>query len=176
MQEYPNVEIMPVVSQRVSPVVSLLSVSEMKAEYENMKRKGLAISKEIVQNYQCLCFALRIEGEIVASSWCNLQRCHDQLSSFPLERDEAYLCNAATLDTFRGMNLAPYLRFQMYKYLRQTGRTKLYSITEFFNTPAIKFKEKLGAQPLKLGLQLKISHKHQFNVTLRTYRTKHYVR
>ncbi|MCL6265778.1 GNAT family N-acetyltransferase [Flagellimonas myxillae] len=69
---------------------------------------------------------------------------------FELKRNEAYLLNMYTFQSFRGKNLAPYLRFQVYKMLREEGIQNIYSVTDYLNKSSIKFKRKLGARPLKL--------------------------
>ena len=90
---------------------------------------------------------------------------------FPLKDDEAYLCSAVTFRAYRGKNMAPFLRYELYKHLNQIGRTNFYSITEFFNTSAQKFKEKLGAKPIKLGLYVGLFNRWQWSITLKKYRT-----
>ena len=170
-QERLNPETKPEVSPEIGPVtVSLLSPPEMEAVYTELLSKGLAVSRAILAKDRCECFVLKIKGEIVASSWCNLRRCHDRLSSFSLKEDEAYLCNAATLNAYRGKNLAPFLRYAVYEHLNRLGRTKLYSITEYFNTPAVRFKEKLGARQLRVGLCIRFFNRWKWDITLKRYR------
>lgn len=65
---------------------------------------------------------------------------------FRLKEDEAYLNFMYTYNEFRGQNLAPYLRYHCYKMLEKENKLKLYSISEYFNKPAINFKEKLKAK------------------------------
>lgn len=167
-QESLNVKTRPTVSPELGAVaVSVLSPTELAAVYNELEGKGLAMSRPILAKQSCECFVLKIKDEIVASSWCNLQQCHDRLSSFPLKQDEAYLCNAGTMDSYRGKNLAPFLRYAFYEHLNRIGRTKLYSITEYFNTPAVKFKEKLGARQLKLGLCIRFLNRWRWDITLR---------
>jgi hypothetical protein len=171
-QERLNREIKPNVNPELGTVtVSLLSPPEMEAVYAYLESKGLAVSRATLAKQSCECFVLKIKDEIVASSWFKLHCCHDRLLSFPLKKDEAYLCNAATLNSYRGKSLAPFLRYEAYKYLEQIGRTKFYSITEYFNTPALKFKEKLGAKQLKLGLCIRFLNRWKWNITLRIFRT-----
>ena len=170
-QERFNLETRPAVSPEIGPItVSLLSPAEMEAVYAELVSKGLGMSRAILTKHICECFVLKIKGEIVASSWCNLRECHDRLLSFTLKEDEAYLCNAATLNAYRGKNLAPFLRYAVYEHLSRLGRTRLYSITEYFNTPALKFKEKLGARQLRLGLCIRFFNTWKWDITLKRYR------
>jgi hypothetical protein len=57
-----------------------------------------------------------------------------------------------TMEPYRDKNLAPYLRYQSYGILNKTGRSKLYSVSEYFNSSSIKYKQKLNAKNLKLVL------------------------
>jgi hypothetical protein len=115
------------------------------------------------------CQGIKHNGEIVAYGWINLQNCNSHLISFPLKENEAYLYGARTFAAYRGNNLAPYLRHQMYTHLAHIGRTRLYSITEFENIASIKFKKKLGARNLKLGMKITLLNKYRWNFILRKY-------
>lgn len=117
----------------------------------------------------CLCLGIKYRSDIVAYMWCNLRECDSDNLSFKLEEYEAYLTDARTFNAYRGKNLAPYLRYQLYKNLREMGRTKLFSITEFFNAPAIRFKKKLKAKPLKFYLRIRFLKKYKWNILLRAY-------
>ena len=116
-----------------------------------------------------LCVGVRLGDQIAAYMWINLKECKFKESIMPLELDEAYLWNMYTMESFRGMNLAPYLRYKSYEVLKEMGRDKLYSISEYFNTPAIKFKLKLKASRLRLGLYIKLFKKYHWDLTLRSY-------
>jgi hypothetical protein len=147
----------------------LLSPAEIEEVYAHPDSEVMAYEKETLLNERCLCFGLRIKGEIAAYMWCNLNRCHSRYTRFSLRQNEAYLCSAVTLKAYRGRNLAPSLRYELYKYLNGLGRTSFYSITEFFNTPARNFKEKLGARPLRLGLHIRLGGRCQRDITLKRF-------
>ena len=103
--------------------------------------------------------------------WANLSKCESQggALSFLLKKDEAYLFDARTFQTYRGKNLAPYLRYELYKHLEKMGRSNLYSITEFFNIGAIKFKKKLKVRPLKVYLHVTFFKKYYYTILLKRY-------
>ena len=101
--------------------------------------------------------------------WCNLRKCDDESLSFPLKDDEAYLFDARTFKVYRGKNLAPYLRYQLYKCLEQLGRTKFFSITLALDTSALNFKKKLKAKPLNLYLYVNLFQRFTWNIPLRSY-------
>jgi GNAT superfamily N-acetyltransferase len=102
------------------------------------------------------CFAFRQGGRIVAASWCDIREISYEPCRRPLERDEAYLYGMQIPYAFRGQNLAPYLRARCIGLLRTEGRSVIYSYTDRFNRPAVRFKEKIGARLLFTGLYVKI--------------------
>jgi GNAT superfamily N-acetyltransferase len=106
---------------------------------------------------------------VIAWMWSNLNFCDSRLLQFPLRENEAYLTGANTLEEFRGRNLAPWLRLEFYRRLRDRGKTKICSITEYFNRPAFAFKKKLGAKPLGLYLHVLLFKKLAFTFRLKKY-------
>lgn len=117
----------------------------------------------------CVCFGVKHKDEIAAYTWCSLKRCTDEKLTFPLKENEAYLFDAYTFKKYRGKNLAPYMRYQLYKYLVAKGRNIFYSVTLLYNTPSIKFKSKLNAKHLKLYLYICLFEKFNWFFLLRTY-------
>ena len=87
----------------------------------------------------------------------------------PLKRNEAYLENMYTYESFRGRNLAPFLRYQSYKLLEEEGKTSCYSLTQYFNKSSLRFKQKLNAKHLELWLHLGLFKRFQWNFLLKTY-------
>ena len=116
-----------------------------------------------------LCIGIKHHDEIGAYMWCSLRECSSPHLSFYLREDEACLMDARTFSSYRGKNLAPYLRVQLYKHLRQMGRIKFFSITTFFNMPAQRFKKKLIAKPQKLYVHIKFTKKYQRAFLLKNY-------
>ena len=100
------------------------------------------------------CFALCRKGQIAAFMWCDLNELTLEPCRRMLKEYEAYLFDAYTLKAFRGRNLAPYLRYGCYEILRLMGRYVIYSYSDYFNRPAIRFKKKLKARFLHLGLSV----------------------
>jgi hypothetical protein len=115
------------------------------------------------------CLGLKCNGEIAAFTWCDFESCHSKLYQFPLKKDEVYLFDAYTLEAFRGKKLAPYLRFKCYLELKNLGHNKFYSFSLLFNKPAIKFKQKLNAKPLLLGLKVIILRKWSWSWIIKKY-------
>ena len=117
----------------------------------------------------CVCLLIRYKGDIAACMWYDLYRCSYPYLEFELSDDEAYLYSARTFDDYRGKALAPFLRQKMYEHLAAMGRTRLYSITLFENTPSIMFKKKLNAKNLKLYLRFNRLAKNHPSILLKRY-------
>lgn len=171
VQEGFFVEDAPKIKPKLKPLVSeFLKPSDIriiasKAERDYPEEEMLKMLSD-----DCKCLGIKHKGEIVAYMWYDLQKCDTRLLSFQLKEDEAYLYSARTFSAYKGKSLAPYLRYELYKHLNQMGRTRLYSITSFSNIPAIMFKRKLNAKPLKLYLYIKVFNKYQFNIIIKKYK------
>ncbi len=86
-----------------------------------------------------------------------------------LGANEAYLENMYTYEDYRGLSLAPYLRYQAYKSLLEAGKTRCYSITQYFNKSSRRFKGKLNARHSELWLHLDFFGKVKRNLLLKKY-------
>jgi hypothetical protein len=101
------------------------------------------------------CFGIKYHGSLAAFTWCNFRTCtltYGNISARNLQEDEVYLFDSYTVIAYRGKGIAPYIRYQLYKELARVGRHRLYSISDAFNKPAIKFKKKLNARFIELRL------------------------
>jgi hypothetical protein len=146
-----------------------LTRPEIEEIYHHPETRSYAMLEKEYQNDACHCFALKQNGEVMAFMWANFNRCHYEYSPFGLQNDEAYLFNAYTYRKFRGMDLAPYLRFKTYQALTEMGRPRLYSLTEYFNTPALNFKKKLNARHIRLSVYIKVFSIFKQNITIKKY-------
>lgn len=117
-----------------------------------------------------LCLGVKYRGSIVAFTWCNLHQCtFEKHPLFKLESHEASLFDAYTVESFRGRDLAPWMRYRCYEEMARLGRDRCYSITVVFNEPAVRFKQKLGAQALELGVFVEILRRWRFHNRLKGY-------
>ena len=105
------------------------------------------------------CLGIKYKGRIAAFTWFDLGEFKLGFFRFSLKENEAYLFDAYTLMSFRGKGLAPYMRYRSYKELAKLGKNKLYSVSECFNTPSIRFKMKLNAKIIELYLYVEIFKK-----------------
>ena len=117
------------------------------------------------------CFGAKYHGQIAAFMWIDFNNSNCKWHRFPLKDDEAYLFDMYTMKPFRGKGVAPYLRYQSYKILKDMGRYKCYSYSDFFNSPSIKFKKKLNANFLKIGLYIELFKKYRWNWIIKNYNT-----
>jgi len=109
-----------------------------------------------------MCFGAKQEGNLAAFSWCDIEEFNFKGLGFPLRKNEAYLFDAYTFDSFRGRGMAPYLRYQLYKELAKMGRHRLYSVSERFNASSLRFKRKLNARVIGSGLYVGIFDRWRF--------------
>ena len=116
-----------------------------------------------------ICYGVKCQGEVAAFTWANLKECHARYHPFPLKSNEAYLFDAYTMKPFRGRNLAPVLRYRLCEVLASGGRDAFYSYSIATNTSAIRFKQKLGAYPVKLCLFVELFRRWHWLWILREY-------
>jgi hypothetical protein len=102
------------------------------------------------------CFGLVRDGSVLCFTWCSLSAIEYGPVRRRLEKNEAYFYGAWTPYASRGLSLAPYLRYQCYRKLDSEGITVLYSLSDYFNRPAVRFKRKMGARELQTGLNVVI--------------------
>jgi hypothetical protein len=115
------------------------------------------------------CLGIRYRGEIAAFMWFDLDECNAKENRLRLGDHEAYLFDMYTLMPFRGRNIAPYLRYQSYRVLREMGRDTLYSISMYLNRPAVRFKRKLDARFLWLGLYVELFKRVRWHWIIKRY-------
>jgi len=115
------------------------------------------------------CFVLKHNGEIAAFLWINFMRCSYKSTNFNLKNNEAYLWFMYTIKSYRGKNLAPYLKYKSYEILKKMGRDVIYSVVEYLNSPAVNSKKKLNAKKMKLMLFIELFKKNSWSFTIKSY-------
>lgn len=116
-----------------------------------------------------LCYGLKYNGQIASFCWFDLDECNYKGHRHPLAKDEAYIFGGYTMKHFRGINLAPSLRYNSYNVLKKMGKTRLFSVTQMTNTPAIKFKRKLNATFLWMGVYVNVFNKISRTFIIRSF-------
>ncbi len=150
-------------------LVEHLDFEELRRLCERLKdRQAEELLKGFKNGQMCIC--LRHKNDIAAFMFIALNDIVYKGSPIDLKPNEAYLLNMYTFETYRGKNLAPYLRYQSYQFLKEMGKDRLYSISAYFNKSSIKFKEKLNAKHLNLILFILLFKKYQWRINLKTYK------
>lgn len=148
--------------------ISYLNESEL--AYIQNSISGIA-HKDLLKyfNEGQICIGLKHYDEIAAYMFIKRGDFTFRGRTFKLEENEAYLCNMYTFESYRGKNLAPYLRYHSYTLVKELGIEKNYSVSEYFNKSTIKFKNKLKSRPLKLFLSIILFKKRHKNYLLKSY-------
>lgn len=115
------------------------------------------------------CIGLKHKGEIAAFMLIELNDFNYHRKGFKLKENEAYLFHMYTFEAHRGKNLAPYLRYQSYLMLKDLGRDRIYSITQFFNKSSKRFKKKLNSKDLQLFMNIILFKKFHYHFLIKTY-------
>ena len=92
--------------------------------------------------------------------------------AYKIGDDQAYIYNLYTFEAHRGKNLAPYLRFQLYKTLEEKGIKEIFSITSYFNKSSLRSNKKLRIRRESLNLYVGLFKKYHWNYVLKTYEFK----
>ncbi len=145
-----------------------LNLEELKIISKNLPEQ---LAKEVIEGFNKgqLCIGLEHKNEIAAYTFVELNDFVFNRKKYKLKENEAYLLNMWTFHSFRGKNLAPYLRYQAYQLLKDQGRDVKYSITEYFNKSSIKFKAKLNSKHKKLILSIILFKKFYWNFLIKKY-------
>lgn len=154
------------------------SISEYSVEF--LEEKDMRVLSENARGYSeaefmtrlrdgNLCLGLKHNDEVVTFMWIFLKRCDFMPVNIPLKRNEVYVSDMYTMEPYRGKNLAVYLRYRSYPIIREMGRDTIFSVTEYFNTSAMKYKKKLNPTNLNLVLYIKLFNKFKWSCIIKTY-------
>ena len=102
------------------------------------------------------CFLIKHHGKTVSSVWVDLSEINFPPLRRGLNSNEGYLFRGETVYEYRGKNIAFYLKSKMNELLLKEGREYLFSYVDYFNHPAIRFKQKTGATKLLTGLSIEL--------------------
>jgi len=134
-------------------------------ESDSIMKKKIDQSKKAEQE----CVGLEYEDNVVAFMFIELNDFVFKNRLFSINKNEAYLLNMYTFDSYRGMGLAPYLRYCCYRYLEERNIKVKYSISNYFNKSAIGFKKKLNCKHLKLLMNIELFGRIKWHVVLKKY-------
>ncbi len=146
---------------------SVLDASDIAAVAACVSRTEEQIRGRLDKGHQCI--VLKTGERIAGYSWADFDGVNDAACDYEIGPGEAYLYDAFIAPEFRGRGLAPYMRVECYRHLRHAGRHTFFSISDYFNSPAIKFKKKLNAEAIRLYLRIKLGDRQIGNWLLRDY-------
>jgi Acetyltransferase (GNAT) family len=148
-----------------------LNLEEVKKVISNSSGMSLLLDKIVKKfNNGQICIALKHQNEVAAYMFIELNDFIYRHKTIPIKNNEAYLLNMYTFQSYRGKNLAPYLRYKSYEKLKDMGRVSLYSITTYFNTSSMKFKKKLEAKKLNLSISIELFKKFHWHFLIKEYK------
>lgn len=151
----------------------LLSDMQLVADLPHRKRK---LDDMVSRLDNASCLGIFVGDALAAYTWAGFDkvaRAKGRILLHKLESDEAYLFDMYVDKNYRGMSLAPLLRYRMYQYLSGKGITKHYSITTYFNSASRKFKAKLGAHEFELRIGIRMWSLINADFLLRRYDADH---
>jgi hypothetical protein len=140
---------------------SIFCLNDIKVISNLPERESYSDSEDVIDNFNKgeMCFGIKCSGQIVAFTWVSFEKSPTKLYRTAMRKNEAYFHDMYVLKAFRGNNLAPILRYKSYEALRDMGRDTFYSITDFFNTASFRFKQKLNAKVVFLGVYIELFNK-----------------
>ncbi len=92
------------------------------------------------------CVGLINNGTVVSYLWVNDKFIQYYGLKLALKSNEVYIYSAITKPDERGKGYAEILRAKTYELFREQGKYVFYSITDLKNKPAMRLKEKIGAE------------------------------
>lgn len=125
---------------------------------------------ETSEQWKSIAYGLIWESEIAAFVMVRSRQFEYRGKVFELRNHEAYIENMYTIHKFRGQNLAPYLCYLCYQALAEKGVTVCYSITQYFNRSALRYKAKLGTRHKALYLYTGLFNRLGRTFKLRSYK------
>ena len=102
------------------------------------------------------CLGLVNDGEVLSYLWINDKFIEAPGLKKSLRKDECFIYSARTKPDRRGKGYSEILRAKCYKILREQGKSIFYSTTDVKNKPALRMKEKIGAELIASYLFIKI--------------------
>lgn len=112
------------------------------------------------------CYVVRHAGRIVAFTWCEVNGPPRPRFGLTFGAGDAYIFDAYTVPSYRGLNLLPFLEYQLLRDLKRRGCDHVLSSTDAFNRAARRYKAKLGARPLAMQLYVGILGRFQKILTI----------
>ena len=125
------------------------------------------ILERLDQNNSCV--VVWDHERVAGFTWVNPDEVSFRRCDLALRETEAYLYDAFVAPDYRGKGLAPYVRYESYRILHDAGFRTFFSISEYFNAPAIRFKQKLNGEIVRLYLEINLAKRRIGRWILKEY-------
>lgn len=168
LEEFTPIALPKIRGDQLDFMISYFGEQEMDIIQKSIKGIAHKNLKKNLEDGQT-CIGMKNNTAIVAYMFIKTGDINFRGRTFQLKANEAYLKDMYTFESFRGKNIAPYLRFKSYELLKERGIDIKYSISEYFNRPTIKFKKKLNSKHLALYLSVILFRKSKWNFKLKSY-------
>lgn len=117
------------------------------------------------------CYLVRHNGGVVAYIWCEINGPPRPRFGLTFGPRDAYVFDAHAVSSHRGMNILPFLKYQVLQDLKRQGCTNVWTSTDAFNRTAQRYKRKLAACPSAIRLYIGLFGRFEKVFTL--YRFHH---
>jgi ribosomal protein S18 acetylase RimI-like enzyme len=114
-----------------------------------------------------LCVGILRGPVLLACSFASVGQSHTRVFSRPLAGNEGYIHNTYVVPEERGKGFAVLLNLFQLEVLAQRGYPAVYSIVAAANAPALRAKDKIGAQREVLGWHLNLRDRLVGSMVLR---------
>ena len=150
---------------------STFVIEDIEVISKHPERKGYADEQHVIKNFNRgdTCLGIKNKREIAGFTWFSVQENRSKFYQSKMKNNEGYLYDMFVFNAFRGHNLAPTLRYKNYEILKNMGRDTFYSITQCSNTASFRFKQKLGAEIVFLGLYINFFKKYSKTLVLKKF-------
>lgn len=146
---------------------SMMFLTESDMSEAAAMRKGRVSEEDLIRRLRAgsMCLGARSKGELIGFTWCSTRALNfESHHLMDLTDGEASLFDAYIIEAFRGRGIAQLMRHRCYEELATVGRTRCYSVTAIFNTPAARFKQKLGASIAGRGIYFELLKRKRFHI------------
>jgi ribosomal protein S18 acetylase RimI-like enzyme len=150
---------------------STFALEDLEEVKKHPERKGYVDEEDFIKNLNRgdTCLGIRHKGELAGFTWFSTSENRSKFCEPVMKNNEAYLYTMYIFKAFRGHNLAPTLRYKNYELLKSLGRDTFYSVTDCTNGAALRFKQKLGANIVFLGVHINLFKKWRKTFVLKKY-------
>lgn len=149
-----------------------IATAEDLAELARARSDGRSQEEFEERNRQgARCYYLRHGNRIVGFIWCEINGAPRPRFGLSFGPRDAYVYDAYSVASYRGLNVLPFLKYQVLQDLKLQGCENVLTSTDIFNRAAQRYKAKLGACPQVVRFYLNLFGRFERVFTLYSYRS-----